>query len=384
MLKKTVCVFLSCFVATAFLPVYGNAGSVSVSAESAVVLNANTGEVLYSKNPYEKRGMASTTKIMTSLVALEYGNLDDTVKVKAEDVEVEGTSIGLKAGDEISLETLVAGMLLESGNDAANVTASLISGSKEKFSELMNKKAKELGLRSTNFKNPSGLTEDGHYSTAYDMALLGAAAVKNKKFREICSSKKYKAVYGTPNYERTFYNHNKFLSLFDGAFGIKTGFTKASGRCLVTAAERDGATLVAVTLNDRDDWNDHVKMLQYAFGTLTQKSAEFDAESVKISVVGSEKKYVGVELSSPLLFSAAADFTSYKTVVYAKPFLYAGVLKGDYVGRVDVVNKEGKVIKSSYLISTESAPAKEIEDNGKTVFQKILNKIRKGLSLRQT
>ncbi|MBO5462282.1 MAG: D-alanyl-D-alanine carboxypeptidase [Clostridia bacterium] len=380
MLKKLLCVVLSFFIVIWFLPVYSNASEISVSAESAVVLNADTGEILYSKNPYEKRGMASTTKIMTSLVALEYGNLTDTVKAKLSDVTVEGTSIGLKEGDEVSLETLVAGMLLESGNDAANVTATMIGGSKEKFSQLMNKKAKELGMLSTNFKNPSGLTEEGHYSTAYDMALLASETIKNQKFRELCSTRSYKATYGTPQYQRTFYNHNKFLSIYDGALGIKTGFTKASGRCLITAAERDGVTLVAVTLNARDDWNDHVKMMEYAFGILEIKTADFDAAGIKVSVVGSQKKQVSVKLSSPLSFASTKDFKDYETVVYVKPFLYAGVNEGDYVGWVELKNKDGKVITSSYLVSAETAKADFDEFQNVTVFQKFINKIKEGLS----
>ncbi len=380
MLKKLLCIVLSIFTVVAFLPVRSKASEVSVSAESAVVLNADTGEILYSKNPYEKRGMASTTKIMTSLVALEYGNLTDTVKAKLSDVTVEGTSIGLKEGDEVSLETLVAGMLLESGNDAANVTATMIGGSKEKFSELMNNKAKELEMLSTNFKNPSGLTEEGHYSTAYDMALLASEAIKNQKFRELCSTRSYKATYGTPQYQRTFYNHNKFLSIFDGALGIKTGFTKASGRCLVTAAERNGVTLVAVTLNARDDWNDHVKMMEYAFGIIEIKTPDFDADRIKISVVGSQKKQVSVKLSAPLSFASTKDFKDYETVVYVKQFLYAGVNEGDYVGWVELKNKDGKVITSSYLVSAENAKATEVEGDNITVFQKIINKIKEGLS----
>ena len=380
MLKKLLRVVLSFFIVIGFLPVYSNASEISVSAESAVVLNADTGEILYSKNPYEKRGMASTTKIMTSLVALEYGNLTDTVKAKLSDVTVEGTSIGLKEGDEVSLETLVAGMLLESGNDAANVTATMIGGSKEKFSQLMNKKAKELGMLSTNFKNPSGLTEEGHYSTAYDMALLASETIKNQKFRELCSTRSYKATYGTPQYQRTFYNHNKFLSIYDGALGIKTGFTKASGRCLITAAERDGVTLVAVTLNARDDWNDHVKMMEYAFGILEIKTADFDAAGIKVSVVGSQKKQVSVKLSSPLSFASTKDFKDYETVVYVKPFLYAGVNEGDYVGWVELKNKDGKVITSSYLVSAETAKADFDEFQNVTVFQKFINKIKEGLS----
>ena len=380
MLKKLLCVVLSFFIVIWFLPVYSNASEISVSAESAVVLNADTGEILYSKNPYEKRGMASTTKIMTSLVALDYGNLTDTVKAKLSDVTVEGTSIGLKEGDEVSLETLVAGMLLESGNDAANVTATMIGGSKEKFSQLMNKKAKELGMLSTNFKNPSGLTEEGHYSTAYDMALLASETIKNQKFRELCSTRSYKATYGTPQYQRTFYNHNKFLSIYDGALGIKTGFTKASGRCLITAAERDGVTLVAVTLNALDDWNDHVKMMEYAVGILEIKTADFDAAGIKVSVVGSQKKQVSVKLSSPLSFASTKDFKDYETVVYVKPFLYAGVNEGDYVGWVELKNKDGKVITSSYLVSAETAKADFDEFQNVTVFQKFINKIKEGLS----
>lgn len=380
MLKKLICVILSLCTVTVLFPVYGKASEISVSAESAIVLNADTGEILYSKNPYEKRGIASTTKIMTSLVALENGNLDDTVKAKLSDVTVEGTSIGLKEDDEVSLETLVAGMLLESGNDAANVTATMIAGNKEKFSKLMNKKAKELGLESTNFKNPSGLTEDGHYSTAYDMAVLASEAIKNKTFRAICSVKSYRASYGTPRYERTFYNHNKFLNLFDGAFGIKTGFTKASGRCLVTAAERDGITLVAVTLNARDDWNDHIKMMEYAFGILEVTTVDFDTDKIKIPVVGSKKKYVSVKLSSPLSFASSVDFVDYETVVYVLPFLYADVNKGDYVGWVEIKNNDGKVIDSSYLLCAQAAQIENNENGNTTVFQKIINKIKEGLS----
>lgn len=380
MLKKLLCVVVSICCVTAFFPICVKASEVSLSAESAIVLNADTGEILYSKNPYEKRGMASTTKIMTSLVALEYGNLDDTVKAKLSDVTVEGTSIGLKEGDEVSLETLIAGMLLESGNDAANVTASMIAGNKEKFSHLMNKKARELGLRSTSFKNPSGLTEDGHYSTAYDMAILASEAIKNKTFRELCSAKSYRASYGTPQYERTFYNHNKFLGMFDGAFGIKTGFTKASGRCLVTAAERNGVTLVAVTLKARDDWNDHKKMMEYAFGILEVTTVDFDADKINVCVVGSDKKTVGVKLSSPLSFYSTSDFKDYETVIYVKPFLYAGVNEGDYVGWVEVKNKNGKVITSSYLLCDSNADINNAETNDITVFQKIINKIKEGLS----
>ncbi len=380
MQKKLLCVLLSVVSLMTSLPVYGDAADLSVSASSAIVLNADTFEILFSKKPYEKRGMASTTKIMTSLIALEYGNFNETIKVGLSDVTVEGTSIGLKEGDEVSLETLIAGMLLESGNDAANVTATMIAGDKNKFAELMNTKAKELGMTSTNFKNPSGLTEEGHYSTAYDMAILAVAAIKNRSFRELCSVKSYKASYGKPQYQRTFYNHNKFLNLFDGALGIKTGFTKASGRCLVTAAARDGVTLVAVTLNARDDWNDHIKMMEYAFGVTKKRTVEFNTNQIKIPVVGSEKAFVGVTLSAPLTFAATEEFKDYETYVYAKKFLYAGVKKGDYIGWVEVKNKNGKIITTSYILCADSAPIANTDNQNVSVFRKILNKIKEGLS----
>lgn len=374
-----------CFCITfVIFPIDVQGSGIKISAESAVVINATTGEVLFSLNPYEKRGMASTTKIMTALVALEQGCLTDVTQARTEDVTIEGTSIGLKAGDRITLENLVAGMLLESGNDAANVTATMIGGSKAGFCELMNKKAKALGLTSTQFKNPSGLTEEGHYSTAYDMAVLSANAIKNPEFRRLCSAKKYTAVYGTPEYERTFYNHNKFLDRFDGAFGIKTGFTKASGRCLVTAAQRKGVTLVAVTLNARDDWNDHIKMMEYALSILKPRIVQLDKEKLKIPVVGSHKSFVIAEPSSTLSFHCTKNFDGYSTEIYVNHFLYAGVNKGECVGWVEIKNKNGDIIASSYLLADSNATLKTYTTKSEGAFSKFIKKIRKGLSQRQT
>lgn len=382
--KKTLCIILSSAVLLPLLCIGAKCGNVTVSAQSAVVINADTCEVLYEKNPYERRGIASTTKIMTSLVALENGNLSDTVKVKAEDVAVEGTSIGLKSGDEISLETLVAGMLLESGNDAANVTATMIAGGKDEFCTLMNRKAAELGLSDTNFKNPSGLTEDGHYSTAYDMAVLTRAALKNRKFSDICSARNYKVAFGTPKRECTFYNHNKFLKMFDGAIGVKTGFTKAAGRCLVTAARRDGITLVAVTLNAPDDWNDHIKMFEYSFEKVALKTAEFDENSIKIPVVGSDEKFASVKLTAPLTFACATGYTDYETAVYTVPFLYVGVSANECVGWVELKSTDGNVITTSYLVCANDISKALKQQESDNWFEKIINRIREGLSSRQT
>ncbi len=386
MLKKLVCFFI-CFVSVLnTLVVSASSASLSLSAASAALMNVSTGEIIYEKNAYKERGIASTTKIMTSLVALEYGALHDTVKVKAEDVAVEGTSIGLKAGDIVNLDVLVKGMLLESGNDAANVTATLVSGNKADFIDLMNKKADELGMKSTSFANPSGLTEENHYSTAYDMCLLGCAAVKNKYFTRICSSSSLRVSYNSSDTEKTFYNHNKFLKKFDGAFGIKTGFTKASGRCLVTAAQRNGVTLVAVTLNAYDDWNDHIKLMEYGFENVKRINVDFDTSHLKIPVVGSEMKAVGVELTSPLYFSSVDEKYPYDTVVYLEKFLYPTVKKGECVGRVDIVSSSGSILARSYLVSNSSAEPLKVskDENNSGFFRKFISKIRKGLSLRQT
>ena len=276
MMNRILSLFLVLIISLTCMPVISYGADITVSAESAIVMIAHTGQVVYEKNAYEKRGIASTTKIMSSVVALENGDIYSKIKVSYDDINVEGTSLGLKADDTVDLLSLIKGMLISSGNDSANVTATLVGGDKAAFVEMMNLKARELGMDSTSFKNPSGLTEEGHYSTAYDMALLGSYAIKNRIFRNICSSSVCTVSYGNPVSQREIYNHNKFLTMYDGALGIKTGFTKASGRCLVTAAERNGVTLVAVTLNAPDDWNDHIRMMDYAFGRVKVHTISVD------------------------------------------------------------------------------------------------------------
>ena len=354
------------------LCIKANAVELSLSAKSAILINALTNEVVYEKNAYEKRGMASTTKIMTALLTIERGNLHKTYVAKDEDVRIEGTSIGLKEGDRITLETLVQGMLLESGNDAANVSARVIGKSREKFVSLMNQKAKEIGMEDTQFKNPSGLTEEGHFSTAYDMALLGSFAIKNKQFRDICSQSSIRVSYGNPEYQRTFKNHNKLLNSVEGAFGIKTGFTKASGRCLVSAAERDGVTLVAVTLSAPDDWNDHKKLFEYGFEKVKIYEMDFDTEKIEFDVVGSDNKKIGVKLKNKLTYTAIDEEMNPETVVLCDNFLYSGVKKGDRIGCVKVFSENGKYLCESDLVSTENAPTNFMEkENEMSFFDKI-------------
>ena len=354
------------------LCIKANAAELSLSAKSAILINALTNEVVYEKNAYEKRGMASTTKIMTALLAIEKGDLQKTYVAQDKDVRIEGTSIGLKDGDKITLETLVCGMLLESGNDAANVTARVIGKSKEKFVSLMNQKAKEIGMENTCFKNPSGLTEEGHFSTAYDMALLGSFAIKNKQFRDICSLSSLRVSYGNPQYQRTFKNHNKLLNSVVGAFGIKTGFTKAAGRCLVSAAERNGVTLVAVTLSAPDDWNDHKKLFEYGFEKVKVYEIDFNTEEIKIDVVGSDNKKIGVKLQGELTYTALNEELNPEIIVLCDKFLYSGVKKGDRVGCVKVFLSDDKLLCESELISKENASMNFTEREKRTsLFDKI-------------
>ena len=210
--------------------------------------------------------MASTTKIMTAIVTIENLDLDRIVAVDDRAIGIEGSSIYLKQGEEISVRALLYALMLRSANDAAAALAYEISGSTEDFALLMNEKAAELGLSDTNFENPHGLDSENHYTTAHDLAIISAYAMSNQTFREIVSSRK--ALIESSAEKRMLINHNKMLSYYDGCIGIKTGYTKKSGRSLASAAERDGATLICITINAPDDWNDHKKLFDYGFSQI--------------------------------------------------------------------------------------------------------------------
>lgn len=325
----------------------------SVSAASAVLIDGDTGEILYEKNAYQTRSMASTTKIMTALLAVESGKLTDIVKIDNPPL-IEGTAVGFSSGDSVTLETLCYGMLLESGNDAALITAQFLAGSEADFSVLMNKKAQKIGMVNTNFVTSSGLDDSEHYTTAYDMALLGAYAVKNEKFAAICSTKKYRAVFLTPDLTRTFYNHNKLLGICDGVFGIKTGFTKKSGRCLVTACKRKNKLLVAVTLNAPDDWNDHKKLYTYGYGLYSCVTPKIELPE-KIAVLGAEKAYMSISSKNEELTVRNNDELCRK--VYLNKNIYAPINKNDVVGRIDFYSGN-TFLNSMPILADEDISAK--------------------------
>ena len=368
MLKKFLSLIISFMVLIPYLMVNGNAIEITVSAKSAILVDANTSEVLYAKNEYEKRGIASTTKILTSLIALEYGAPQKEIVASKEAVTVEGTSIGLKTGDKITIKALVYGMLLESGNDAANVTAYGISGNITEFSKLMNSYAKKLGMKDSNFTNPSGLTDKNHYSTAYDMAILTSVAIKNPAFKKICSTESAVIDFGTPEISRSLSNHNRLLRECVGVFGVKTGYTKASGRCLVTACERNGVTLIAVTLNAYDDWNDHKKLYDYGFSLYDNEVLQVDLKSIAIPVICADKKTVSVEIAYQPVFKTNG---LYKSEIYIEHFLYPPVKKGDIVGSAVFYDKCERVIDEIPLVSCDTTASLYKEEVKISLLQKI-------------
>ncbi len=360
MLKRIAFSFLSvCLVIVLTLcPATANTGAQltdaafpSVSAESAVLLDAEDLEVLSAKNADKKMAMASTTKIMTALVAIENCDIDKKIEVAPDAVGVEGSSVYLYAGETLTLSELLYAMLLESANDAAAAIAIGIGGSIEGFCALMNEKASALGLVSTHFTNPHGLYDEAHYTTARELGIIAAHALGNTTLREIFATKKA-IISSSAEHVRYLYNHNKMLSLYDGAIGVKTGFTKKSGRCLVSAAERDGLTLVCVTLNAPDDWRDHTSMLDWGFQNFRAVTfAEAGEFSYKMDIVGAEREYVNLVNSEAMRARIGADNMSNAkfSVLLPHRFEYAPIHAGDVCGEV-LCYVDGKCVASSKLV----------------------------------
>ena len=337
--------FLCLILATAFL-LLGSVMPVralSLSAQSAVLIDARDGKILYEKDADTPRPMASTTKIMTAIVAIENGDVNEIIEITDEAVGVEGSSIYLQKGEKMTLLELLYALLLQSANDAAVAIAVGIGGSVEGFARMMNEKAIELGLTSTHFENPNGLDADGHVTTARELALLTAYALKNPTFAEIVSTYKRK-ISGPDGGVRLVVNHNKLLNMYDGCVGVKTGFTKKSGRCLVSAACRESLTLVAVTLSAPDDWRDHTALLNHGYENyLCEILCDEGGFIETLPVVG------GVQDSLLCVncdFVAATLPRSHGEIgvnVKLPQMIYAPVKAGDVVGHV-TYRCDGKVI----------------------------------------
>lgn len=268
MFKKVMIGLLVPLLLLPFIQVAEAQGTIpgpSTHAQSAALIDVTSGRILYSKDGDKELRIASLTKIMTAIVAIEQGKLDDKVKVSSTAFAKEGSSLYLKLGEEMTLENMLYGLMLRSGNDAASAIAEHVGGSEEGFVLLMNKKAEEIGLKHSHFMNPHGLDADGHYSTANDLARLTAYALHNPVFKRIVATEDKSAPNPNESWEYSWHNKNKMLRLYEGADGVKTGYTKKAFRCLVSSATRNGQQLAAVTLNDGNDWNDHARMLDFGF-----------------------------------------------------------------------------------------------------------------------
>lgn len=345
--------------------------ALDISAQCAVAVDRLTGEVVFEKNAHQRRPMASTTKIMTAVCALENGDINQTVTVASEAVGVEGSSVYLAHGEKITLKNLLYGLMLASGNDAAVAVAVHISGSTEKFTELMNATARKIGVSDTSFKNPNGLDDDGHFTTAYDLAMITRYAMKIPEFAEIVGTDSIKIPRQGKDYPHILKNHNKLLAMYEGCDGVKTGFTKKSGRCLVSSATRSGVGIIAVTLNAPDDWNDHMRMLDFAFG---------EYESREILKNGAYLKTVNVKNGvSENVSALAADGISVPIRKGTLPkielrcdipdWIEAPVGYGEKLGTAELY-LNGEPVLSVDAVSGESVAWKE-----KKTFLKSLKKI---------
>lgn len=298
------------------------------SASAYIVMEATTGRVLYGKNIHERLAMASTTKIIGALMVLEQENLDEYFMVDSDAIQVEGSSMGLTEGDLVSLYSLACGMMLPSGNDAANAAGVRLYGSIDGFVEAMNQKAEELGLSDTHYVTACGLDAPDHYSTAFDLAKLTRIALQNEDFAYICSQSNMKVKFGDPPYERWLKNYNRLLELYPDCIGVKTGFTDDAGRCLVSAAERDGMTLICVTLNAQDDWNLHASLYDKCFESYSMTPLPDIPSSItlagdKLQENGIESELMlkpAYEASVPLKAGESARLTA---TVLCEPFAYA-------------------------------------------------------------
>ena len=349
-------VLISIFLLSMMTLMISAESSEKTNAKAFALYNPELDTFICDKNIDLRLPMASTTKIMTALIAIERLNPDEKITVPSEATGIEGSSIYLSPGDVISVRDLIYSVLLQSANDAATALAIRISGNIEAFAEVMNQRAAEIGATNTNFENPHGLDSENHYTTAKDLALIASAALKNEIFRKISSTYKYSFTMGEKN--RILVNHNKLLTQYDGCIGVKTGYTKKCGRCLVSAAYRDGVTLIAVTLSDPNDWRDHTDLLNVGFSTLEAINVVKEAElpetltvmmgakdSAKIVVRDSDKYLVRNKTSD------TPEFT-----VQLPPYLIKSVKSGDVIGRITV--KEGNDTRIIDIIALEDVKAK--------------------------
>ena len=326
-----------------------------ISANSAILLDGQTGRVLYEKQADKQSLIASTTKIMTALVVCEQVNVLDRVRIPPEAVGIEGSSMYLKAGEILTVQELLYGLMLHSGNDAAVALAIYCGGTVEGFAELMNDKAHRLGLKDTHFVNPNGLDSPGHYSTARDMALLAAYAMENPIFYQTVSTKTVTAG------GRSLRNHNKLLWQLEGADGVKTGFTKKAGRILVSSCTRQNRRLICVTMNDGNDWQDHKMLLETGFADFSVRQIVNRGDCLgTVSVISGQSGKA--ELIATEDFFYALSPGEQPEIVLSKPdFVYAPVAQGQEAGCAYVC-LNGKAVGKIPLVFGQTVETETVKE----------------------
>ncbi len=344
-----------------------------VSAKSAVVIDAESGKILYAKDAHSRRGMASTTQIMTALVALENSSLDRLVTVDPRACGVEGSSVYLFENENITMESLLYALMLQSANDAAEAIAYAICSDMEDFVALMNAKADEMGLNATHFDNPHGLDGETHYTTAYELALIAAEALENEIFAEIVSTVKKSIPLHNGEATRLLVNHNRLLREYGDIIGVKTGYTKKCGRTLVSAAQRDGVRLICVTLDDGNDWADHRSLLDFGFSLYEENTlAAEGAFSYTVPVCGGETSSVCVKNRESLSAVLPKNHGEITVVTELPRFLYAEVEKGEAIGK-NVFYADGVKIGEVLLYAQDSVPIHRKEKNFWKIIFSFLN-----------
>lgn len=335
-----------------------------VDAAAAIVVNADTGGVIFSQNSDMRLPMASTTKIMTAVLLLENADLDTTVTATEKSVTVEGSSMGLLPGDKITYRALLYGLMLPSGNDAANTVAISLAGSTENFALMMNKKAAELKMDNTNFVTPSGLHDKMHYSTVSDMAKLAVYAMKNETFKKVVCEKSIRTSYGNPPYERTVFGHNKLLGLYSGCNGIKTGYTSDAGRCLVSSATRDGKNVIAVTLRDNDTVKSHTALLDFGFESLITEKLTLPRHLRYCEVISGTKNRVKLYAEPVNAAFTEKEREKLEYEVSMPKFMYADVVSDTTVGKI-TYTLNGKTVAVQYIKTAESVLRRKIAQQPK-------------------
>ena len=346
------------------------------AAKAAILIDAESGRVLYEQHAHTRMPMASTTKIMTALVVIEQCGLAQTVCVDARAVGVEGSSVYLYEGERLTVEQLLFALMLSSANDAAAALAYHTAGSIEGFAALMNQKAAALGLGNTQFANPHGLDAKGHYTSAYDLAVITAHALENEDFLRIVSTETKVIPLREQEGARVLRNHNKLLASLDGCIGVKTGFTKKSGRCLVSAAEREGVRLVCVTLDCPDDWRTHTALHEGGFAAYEHVTlAEQGTFMGAVPVVGGMQSEVHLRPEADVSLTLPRERGEITCTVSAPHFAYAPVCAHERMGEA-VWTLDGEVIARVPLLATYSVPTKDKQRTPLLWLRTLLEKIK--------